>query len=99
MSDSLRPRRDWAGVIGPWLAIAVVCAGVVLRFGALEEAKQIAIDRDVRQDRTLERHDERLRAIETARNLELQVARLATKIESLEGQVSNMREELARKRR
>lgn len=99
MNGSVPSRRDWAGTIAPWIALVTLTCGVVYRFAALEEAKAIAVNKNVEQDRAIEKHDERLRAIETARKLELQVERLTAKIESLESQVSNMREELARKRR
>ena len=99
MTDSLRPKRDWAGVVGPWLAICVVLAGVVARFSSLEGFKERAIEELAQQRDRDDKLEARIRAVETSRTLESQISALTAEIAALKAEQRALREELARKRR
>ena len=97
--SSLRPGRDWAATIGPWLAIAVVVAGVVARFAALEEHKQRTIEELAEQRERADRLEARTRTLETSRALEQQISALTAEVAALKAEQRALREDLARRRR
>lgn len=98
MSSSLRPGPDWAKHVGVLVTVVALGAALVARFSALEEAKQIAIEKNTAQDRVLEKQEDRIRALETARALEQQMADMKADIAALKAQV-NARDEQRIKRK
>ncbi len=87
-----------AGRIGQWLAIGTVGAAALFRFAALEQAKDIAVANHAAQEIRIDKQEDRVRALETSRTIELQITQLTAEIAALKVQVSGLREELRSKR-
>lgn len=92
-------KRDWASVIGPWLAIATVVVGAIFRFAALEEAKQRAIEGLAAAEMRADKLEDRIRAVENSRTIEDRISALTAEVAGLKVQVTGMRDELRERRR
>ncbi len=96
---SIAPVKDHVGTIAQWLAIGTVVVTALFRFAALEQAKDIAVSNHAVQEIRLDKLEERVRALETSRTIEIQITALTAEVAALKVQVSAMREDLKGKRR
>jgi hypothetical protein len=84
-------KREWTNLIGVALTVITTGAAIVLRFGALEEAKAIAI-------KNLQDHEARISALERSsalleriHNLELLNAAIRTEVEAMREELRELR--------
>ena len=99
MPSQYPQKREWGGVVAQWLAVAAIVVPAIFWLASLEEAKDVAVANHAEQQRTLEKQEERIHALETSRALEIQIAKLAAEVAGLKAEVNALRDEFRARRR
>lgn len=103
MTDSLHPPRsiNW-GALAVVLTIATMAVGLIAQWTAMAEAQRNAIARDVEQNRRDDEHESRIRALETNRAIEQQIAEfkvdVSQRLTAVETEVSGLRRDVRGRR-